>query len=563
MVITRTRKTVVKRPTLKRGWILNGAKLSALAITISLLLSGCGPQQARDVADNASAGPADQGTPIANQRGNASRGKDVFRDETFGNEGFWTDAMRLPQGIAAAKVTPNQALALGLNVDLARVPLHTTLGVALQLLADHTGKSSSILNDPKVTIELLNANAVIGFHAVDSNHDGKIDITKGDKVGATCALCHTRIGFDVLRVPQGGAIGFRKDGRATHGLDFGSLIALAENPKAYWPSLQLALKAYGGRTFGRAPTGLTLQSSEEEVRAYLRNKDYYPVGMFDDSPDGIGDPMHNSALFRQDIAAPFGTPGNVGRLDNFSNFVYTIAFDPTVLTTPAGRAYLTKFNGEAAGNEIADDYVKILADSGVTGYPFVKSSPPSDPAQSGTEDYPAGVRVDEGKLRDLNAYLDSLPAPNGAHGDARMASRGRELFTTTGGCTSCHNVDQNRPVPAFIVPMKTIFPGDNPEVIAQRQPPLNPILITPGSNFDAKDAVNNASVRGLQRGEAMPLLLDLAAKPNFLHDNSVPSLDALLDPSRGPQAPHPFYIADPQERAAMVTFLKSLDTRSR
>ncbi|MGH8163329.1 MAG: hypothetical protein ACREP1_03230, partial [Rhodanobacteraceae bacterium] len=379
-----------------------------------------------------------------------------------------------------------------------------------------------------MTIALIDSNAVIGFHIEDTNHDGRLDVTKGDKVGATCALCHTRIGFHVLQVPGGGGIGFREDGRATHNLDFGSLLALAENPKAYWPSLQLALHANGGKTLGRAPTGLTLESSEDEVRAYLRNKNYYPVGMFDDSVDGNGDPMHNSALFRQDLAGPYGTFGSIGRLDNFSNLVYTTLFDPTILTTPAGRAFVTKLGGEAAGNEMVDDYVKILADTGVTGYPFVKSSPPANPGQSGSEDYPTGVRVDEQKLLDLDAYLDTLSAPHGDHGDARMVSRGRELFTTTGGCTSCHNVDQNRPVPAFIVPMKRIFPGDNPEVLlAQRTPPLNPILHTPGSTFDAKAAVTNASLRGLQRGAAMPLLLDLAEKPNFLHDNSVPSLDAL------------------------------------
>jgi len=33
-------------------------------------------------------------------------GKDTFSYETFGNEGFWTDAMQLPQGLAAAGVTP-------------------------------------------------------------------------------------------------------------------------------------------------------------------------------------------------------------------------------------------------------------------------------------------------------------------------------------------------------------------------------------------------------------------------------------------------------------------------
>jgi hypothetical protein len=85
-------------------------------------------------------------------------------------------------------------------------------------------------------------------------------------------------------------------------------------------------------------------------------------------------------------------------------------------------------------------------------------------------------------------------------------------------------------VPAVIVPMKTIFPGDNPTILAQREPPLNPVQDTPGTFFDDKMAVVNASIRGEERGIALPLLLDLARKPVFLHDNSVPSLDNLLDP---------------------------------
>jgi hypothetical protein len=40
-------------------------------------------------------------------------------------------------------------------------------------------------------IALVNANAVIGLVAKDSNGDGIIDITTGDKTGATYALCHT------------------------------------------------------------------------------------------------------------------------------------------------------------------------------------------------------------------------------------------------------------------------------------------------------------------------------------------------------------------------------------
>ena len=70
----------------------------------------------------------------------------------------------------------------------------------------------------------------------------------------------------------------------------------------------------------------------------------------------------------------------------------------------------------------------------------------------------------------------------------------------------------------------------------------------------------DASRRGQPRGSAMPLLLDLARKPNFLHDSSVATLDQLLDPSRGPAAPHAFYVADVAQRADVVEFLRSLDT---
>ena len=51
-------------------------------------------------------GPADQGNPVKAQSGNKDRGREVFRFETFGTEGFWTDAVRTPQGMVAKKVTP-------------------------------------------------------------------------------------------------------------------------------------------------------------------------------------------------------------------------------------------------------------------------------------------------------------------------------------------------------------------------------------------------------------------------------------------------------------------------
>ena len=522
------------------------------AIAASVLLAGCGG----DHKDNGSDGPVSAEAPVIHMTGNNANGQQVFRFETFGNERFWTDALRLQQGVIAAGVTPIKALQLGLMVDSQALDAATLAAITAETKTDLSPANAPLLNSPATTVKLINANAIVGIVAKDSANAGTIDITLGSKTGASCALCHTITDGSVFSLPGGGSIGKRLDGRANHNLDFGSLIATGLNTRAYYPVLQLALAANGGKTLGRAPTGLTPTSTEAEVDAYLTNKAYYPVGTFDDTVDGNGDPQHTSALFRTDLAAPWGTEGGIARLDNFGNLVYTALLDPTNITTAGGRAFMQKFGGLAAGNEIVDGYIQVLAATGVVGYPFVQAAPSP---LAGTEDAPLGNRVDNTKLIDMNGYLNSLQAPPGVVSDAAAGARGRELFRHN--CTACHNVDQSKPVPAFTVPMKTIFPGDNPVVLlAMRTPPLNPILDTPTSIFDDKMAVVNASQRGGIRGTVMPLLLDLARKPNFLHDSSVPSLDNLLNPTRGPTAPHPFYLSDTTQRSDMVEFLRGATT---
>ncbi|MEO7251342.1 MAG: hypothetical protein ABIW30_01900 [Arenimonas sp.] len=540
-----------------------GAIGCAIATALLLTLAGCGSGGSDDavppIVATGSDGPNSTEAPVVHQTGNATAGKQIFRFETFGTERFWTDALRLQQGIVAAGVTPIQALQLGLSVDIEQLDSATRAAIAAELATDLSPGRAPLLNSPATTIKLINANAVIGIVAKDTNGDGITDVAAGDKTGASCALCHAITDGSAFSLANGGSIGRRLDGRAAHNLNFGALIAAGQNTRAYYPVLQLALQANGGATLGRATTGLTPTSTEAQVDAYLSNPANYPVGTFDDTPDGNGDPMHNPALFRTDLAAPWGTEGAIARLDNFSNLVYTALLDPTTLTTPGGRAFLVKLGGAAAGNEIVDGYIQVLAATGVTGYPYVQA--PASPL-AGSEDAPLGVRVDNTKLLDMNAYLNSLSGPAGvAGGDATALSRARVVFRNN--CTSCHNVDQGKPVPAFIVPMKTIFPGDSPVVLlAARVPPLNPILNTPGSIFDDKMAVVNASIRGGIRGTGLPLLLDLARKPNFLHDSSVASLDSLLDSSRGSLAPHPFYLTDAAQRADMVLYLRSLDTSS-
>jgi hypothetical protein len=517
-------------------------------------------------------GPGTQGPEFPHLSGDPVSGKQVFRFETFGNEGFWTDAVQLPQGIVAAALTPKQALGVGLSVNVDSLDATTRAAVAAEIAA--SGTNGPLLNAAATTIALINANAVIGVVVRDTNGDGVLDVAAGDKVGVTCAACHAVTDHSVLDVPGGGSIGREIDGPTSHNLNVGRVFAVAANTRALYPVLQLRLLANGNRSIGRAPdsAAITFASTEADVDAYLSNPVYYPVGTFDDAPDGNGAPQHIAPFFRTDLSAPYGSPGDIARLDNFNNLVYTTLLDLTVLTTPEGRNFLEALGGAAAGAEIADNYLQILTATGVkgpgasvpgTGFPFVTATLPSG-VTAGSEEAPTGRRVNEQKLRDLNAYTDGLHPPVTAGIDAAAVSRGRDGFRSA-GCISCHNVSQARRVPSFVVPEAMLFPSYAPVVLAQRpvEVPFRPTAFAPiqddpSTIFDDKVVVVEASRRGEVRGGAMPLLMDLARKPSFLHDSSVPSLDALLSLVRGPNVPHPFYV-DMAPRADVVEFLRSLD----
>jgi mono/diheme cytochrome c family protein len=522
--------------------------MTPFIILLSFILVSCG----------GSSGNYSGITERPQQQSQESSGKDTLRFETFGNEGFWTDAARLPQGIVKAKLTPVQALKAGLSVNTDALDAATLTAVANEIKTN--GTSGPILNSFATTVKLLNANAVIGVVVKDTNGDGKLDVATGDKVGVSCVLCHAitdKSGFDL---PSGGSIGKEIDGPAAHTLQVGKILALADNTRAFYPNAQL--KGANGKSIGRAPSdkGLTKTSTEAEFDAYFSNPAYYPVGTFDDTVDGNGNSMHNTPLFRQDLAAPFGSAGELERFDQFANTVYTVLFDPTNLLTPGGRAFLKVAAGEAAGTQLANDYAEVLKATGVTNYPYVKGSTTGAP---GNEDTLIGIRVDESQLQNEVQYVNALRSPPGVVKDAPAIARGRVHFNSAlYGCTTCHNSDNSQPVSTTIIPMKTIFPGDAPVVLANRLAPVTgPVSDTPGSTFDDKMIVINATLRGSIRGTALPLLMDLARKPVFLHDNSLKSLKELLSSSRGATAPHPFYVKS-ADQDDLIQYLDSLDDKS-
>jgi mono/diheme cytochrome c family protein len=138
-----------------------------------------------------------------------AEGKNIFRFETFGDESFWTDTLRMHEVISAA-VDPTTALSVGLKVDTDSLPPAVVQGVQ---------NGSISLTDPKTTIALLKLNAVVGLKGTVTTVNGQDVLTK---VGTTCALCHSTV--DNSFAP---GIGKRLDGWPNLDLNPGAIIALS------------------------------------------------------------------------------------------------------------------------------------------------------------------------------------------------------------------------------------------------------------------------------------------------------------------------------------------------
>lgn len=547
--------SIIGRKWKMRTMYLVVTMLCCLVFCSVLLLNSCTSSKniQASAKEPGSDGPANIQQPEAQPLGDKTRGREVFRFETFGNEAFWFKAMRMQQGMSEAKVTPKQMLAVGLQIDMDAVDAVLRKALEAEFKTDLSLLHAPLLNNAMTTETLINENAIIGIVAKDNNGDKQINIMKGDMVGVSCAICHTVTDKSAFNMPGGGTAGRRIDGLAPLTLNMGKLLAMAQNSRAYYANIQLRIM---DKTIGRALKGIEANSTEAEVDAYLENPSNYPVGTFDETHDGFGNSVKNVPLFRQDLAAPYGTSGQNALLENISNSSYTANLDMTTLATPEGRRFLFLRAGQA-GIEIHDNYKKILEETGVTGYPYVQARMVGMP---GEQNNAVGRRVDDQKLRDLTAYLFSLPAPAGANVNEEMATRGRALFRTS--CTTCHNVDQSKPVDAKLIALKTLWPSYAPQPAGMRGDPKQSAIINAPGGFDDKMVIVDASDHGEPRGNALPLLLDLDRTTLFLHDGSVKSLDELLNPKRGETAPHPFYVTAMSQRADLIEFLRSLDTDS-
>jgi mono/diheme cytochrome c family protein len=138
-----------------------------------------------------------------------SKGQQIFRFDTFGDETFWTDTLKMNTVVASA-VDPTTALSVGLKVDSTALPPAVVQGIQ---------NGSISLTSPDTTVALLKLDAVVGLKGTVESVNGKDTLTH---LGITCALCHSTV--DNSFAP---GIGKRLDGWPNHDLNPGAIIALS------------------------------------------------------------------------------------------------------------------------------------------------------------------------------------------------------------------------------------------------------------------------------------------------------------------------------------------------
>ena len=166
----------------------------ALVASLSAALAACSGTEGQA---RAAAAPASN-TAMNPQL--IEEGKQIFRFDTFGDERFWTDELRMHEVVQT--VTPETALSVGLKVDSDAVPPDVL--------------ASADLKSAATTVALLKLNAVVGLKA---EVDAQDRITR---LGVTCALCHSTVNDSVAP-----GIGKRLDGWPNRQLNPGAIIALS------------------------------------------------------------------------------------------------------------------------------------------------------------------------------------------------------------------------------------------------------------------------------------------------------------------------------------------------
>lgn len=373
-----------------RRTFLAGATLSAAAVLAALILApdARSAGQSFDTAPQIQTREPARGEGLSNSidrtvdnhaRKLIEEGRRIFRFDTFGDEAFWGESLKLHQAIAGAKhggvglgVSPKTALAVGLKVDVDALPA----SLKSQLAAGQVD-----LDDPAITVELLRLNAVVGVTG-RFNAGGQLQ-----SMGVQCALCHSSV--DNSFAP---GLGRRLDGWANRDLNVGAIIALA-------PDLSAATSLLG---VDDATVRSVLNSwgpGKFDAQVFLDRKAFRPDG--------------TSAASL--IPPAFGLAGvNMGTSTGFGSTTYWNAFVANLEMHGSGTFYdprLADFQQFPVG------------------------------ARAGSNDVRNSPDLITSKLAALHFYQLALLAPESPEkaGLSKIAAaKGKALFNGKARCAQCH-----------------------------------------------------------------------------------------------------------------------------
>jgi hypothetical protein len=305
-------------------------------------------------------------------------GRETFRNDTFGDEAFWSDSLQLHKAIegagfggVGAGVSPKTALAVGLKVDTEALP-HS--------LVKNLQKGRVDLDSPATTLALLKLDAVVGVKG-SFNPDGSLRA-----VGISCALCHSVV--DDSFAP---GIGKRLDGWANRDLNVGAIVNLAPNLK---------------------PVANLLGVDEATVRAVLQS---WGPGRFD------AELFLDGKAFRPDgksastlIPPAFGLAGvNLHTWTGWGGVTHWNAFVANLEMHGQGTFYDPRLNDPQK-------------------FPIA--------AKNGFGNVRATPDLITSKLAPLHFYQLAIPAPTPPEGsfNKEAAVRGQAIFNGKAQCATCH-----------------------------------------------------------------------------------------------------------------------------
>jgi hypothetical protein len=305
-----------------------------------------------------------------------SRGRQIFRFDTFGDERFWSDTLKLHRAIGGARaggvgpgVSPATALAVGLKIDVDMLPRPLLSAIANKAID---------LDDPANTLALIDTRAVVGVMPGSGG--------ARESIGLTCALCHSDV--DNSFAP---GIGHRRDGWPNRDLNVGAIAALA-------PDLSVVASL--------------LQTDQTTVRTVLNSwgPGKYDALLFMDGKAFRPDGKTAATL----LPPAYGLAGvNLATYTGWGSVPYWNAFVGNLEMHGSGTLYDPRLNNK--------EQFPVAARAG-----FGNVRQNDDGITS--------------RLAALQFYQLALPAPAAPAGsfDARAADHGRALFNGAAKCSSCH-----------------------------------------------------------------------------------------------------------------------------